>query len=90
VGAALLSEVIMPDVFYVPGKPVVEYSESGVSVRYPVQTLYSFGGSPPTTPTMFKGDITCASCGESREGDEPNDELCWSCYCESMDEYDDD
>ena len=78
----------MPDVFYVPGKPVVEYSENGVTVSYPVQTLYSFGG-PHIAPSIFKGDKLCACCGDPREGDEPNDGLCWSCYCESMDECDD-
>lgn len=83
-GAAFLSEVIMPDVFYMPGKPVVEYSENSVTVSYPVQTLYSIGGPPTTQP--FKGEKTCAFCGEARDGDEPLENVCWSCYDDYVNE----
>ncbi len=79
-------------VVHIPGKPCIENNPDGsVNIHYPVQTLYTFGDVTKINyAAVFKGQKWCSCCDDPREGDEPNEELCWGCYCESIEDYDDD
>ncbi len=76
---------------YIPGQPHTEFNKDGsVTVVYPLQILYTIDRPSQQVDVELKIDHgTCDCCGEKRDGDEPNETLCWSCYLDAISDYND-